>query len=812
MSPYLRYPICQLLAVAAFGLIPLAAAELPPNTWVELARDPQGARRASSFRYVDDGGYFLLWGFMEYATDDYGNPERPWNGNKEYDLVAFDPRTGAWASQYPREKEREWANQPPPVHQCSSYYGITTGSYRPQLKARGGVPRPDMNIVFDQVAYDRKRARMIYFTGGRTFAYDVRARRWSDAVPDSPAPPPVSAGTLAYDPLNDEIVLAGGAHVAEKGPAGELVGYTGAWLFDCARNRWRPLGAGSQPPPRMNTRLVADTKNNVMVMFGGDGQSRYLADTWVYEMRARRWRKSRAAGGPPPRAGHFTVYDPGSGWVIVGGGYNRETLTDMWAYDAAGDRWMKLRGEVPAGWHIAADLMPGDNLIVLATANKAPGDRSRCNEIYPVRTTYGFKVRRDGLVDSGVAPRPQADMLRRSREESTAGTQPDPARRRMQMERIRSMPLNEWVFLDRPGRHGALRTWGSCAYDNDLGRIIYWGGGHCGYGGSDYDLYDVDENTWIASPVIGEYPERAWDMGINAAGVTYGGAPFVRHGRKVYAYDPVSKLIINTKTILLTAGYEPELLKHIEPRSPDFGSGENFRQSSYRKWVTMSYTPATEKWEVICSGVPGLDLVVTTPHGVMGVDHHWDAVEEKVRTNAPNSVYLLDVAKRRWNKLPNPGPWPQNLYEMTSLVYDSKRDRLILHGGGPRRDELWSYGLAAKRWEKIEPGAGDAAPTCLREAVYLPRHDVMLTAGYPPGERAKPALYAYQAGENRWIRLHLPAPPGRTANDLAGQNRGWVYDAARDLVLMVLGEARGNLGRAEVYALRYDHGGAISLK
>ena len=34
--------------------------------------------------------------------------------------------------------------------------------------------RPDLNIVFDQVTYDRGRSRLVYFTGGRTFAYDVK--------------------------------------------------------------------------------------------------------------------------------------------------------------------------------------------------------------------------------------------------------------------------------------------------------------------------------------------------------------------------------------------------------------------------------------------------------------------------------------------------------------------------------------------------------------------------------------------------------------------------------------------------------------
>ena len=438
-----------------------------------------------------------------------------------------------------------------------------------------------------------------------------------------------------------------------------------------------------------------------------------------------------------------------------------------------------------------------------------------CNEIYPVRTTWAFKVRGEGLADETVRPLPQESMLKRSIEEATAGTLPDPERARKQAERIRRMPVNQWEPFAEPGREGTLRTWGSCSFDTDKGRIVYWGGGHCGYGGSDYDFYDVEQNTWIASPAVAEYPERAWDRGINAAGVSFSGMPFVRHGRKVYAYDPVSRLIINTKTILLTAGYEPELLRRIEPRTPDLGTGEAFTKSSYRKWVTTSYDPSTERTEVLCSGVPGLDLTVSTPHGVMGVDHYWDIVETKVRTNAPNSVFLLDVGRREWRRLPNPGPWPQNLYEMTALVYDSRRDQLILHGGGPQRDELWRYKLPGSQWERVQPRFAESTdgkpPVCLREAVYLPKWDVMLTAGSPAGKQ-EASVYAYHVGENCWHRLQLPVPPGRQASDLVSQNRAWTYDPGHDLVFMVLGRKRSDLGTAEVFALRYDHERAVAAR
>ena len=59
--------------------------------------------------------------------------------------------------------------------------------------------------------------------------------------------------------------------------------------------------------------------------------------------------------------------------------------------------------------------------------------------------------------------------------------------------------------------------------DGKIDRISmsYWINktGHCGYGGNDYDFYDVAENTWISSPIVPDYPPRAWNHGINVAGV-----------------------------------------------------------------------------------------------------------------------------------------------------------------------------------------------------------------------------------------------------------------------------------------------------
>jgi hypothetical protein len=149
------------------------------------------------------------------------------------------------------------------------------------------------------------------------------------------------------------------------------------------------------------------------------------------------------------------------------------------------------------------------------------------------------------------------------------------------------------------------------------------------------------------------------------------------------------------------------------------------------------------------------------------------------------AVYLFRAVERRWQRLGQGQPSPQNLYEMTSLAYDTRRDRLMLHGGGKERDELWAFDVRSERWTKLDP-QGATPETCSREAVYLPRQDVMLTCG-PDG-----AIWSYRAEENAW---------GRTAVSCrATPNQAMVYDEKNDVVLLVTGK---DDGRAQVSGMRY---------
>lgn len=778
--------VAALLFFAAMS----ACAELPPGRWVEVRKDSAGARPGSAIRYVPESHAFFLWGYMN--DDSELLQEQPLMQIPEYDMVTFDPADGRWRSHFPREWAKLWSRRLPLAYMPRTYSGITSGSERTVLRGatndKEAAPRPDLNIVFDQVVYAPSMHALVYFTGGLTAAYDPAARRWTDLAP-SHSPPPVLGGSLAYDPLHDEIVLFGGGHVAEPGPDGTVVGYTGTWIYSPQAHDWRELPRGKQPPPRMDARMVTDTRNNVLVVFGGDGQGHYLADTWVFDLKTRMWRASKARGGPEARAGHFTIYDPITGWVIIGGGYNRRDLNDMWAYDARADSWHPMGNDVPAGFYLTADIAPEKRLLVLAASTRRPDDGMTCNILFPVRTTYEYRIGAQTVVTTYPMAPQQAIPKREDQ------TSPRPGK-----SQLDQLPGNRWVLLANPGRAAPTRTWGGATFDTDRGQILYWGGGHCGYGGSDVDMYDVAAHTWRSSDAAPEYPEHLWNHGVREAGVTFGGRPWMEHGRRIYAYDPVSRQMIVVRRLRLTTGYEPALCG----QSPKTGTAPDALvrpSSSYVRFLTWMFDPKTSKWKLAGPAPPGVDTVVSTPRGVVGINVDWPSRLNDAGYQWPwsaasphqdTAIHLYRASENRWERLNSEtDPSPQNLYELTSLAYDTKRDQLILHGGGLKRDELWTFNFSTRQWRDMQPKGDAGTPACSREAVYLPRQDAFLTYGN--------GFWLWKPAENAWRRAVIPfnGPPPK-----AGENRAMVYDAKRDVVFLVLGE-RGDDGVAQVYALRY---------
>ncbi len=140
----------------------------------------------------------------------------------------------------------------------------------------------------------------------------------------------------------------------------------------------------------------------------------------------------------------------------------------------------------------------------------------------------------------------------------------------------------------------------------------------------------------------------------------------------------------------------------------------------------------------------GLDTLLTTPHGVIGLNVNWPRRLNDAGYHLPpaaqppedTALSLFDAKAGRWQRLGEKQTSPQNLYERTSLAYDSNRDRVLLHGGGENRDELWSFELKEKRWKNLNPDSdrpqGAKPPASGREAVFLAKQDLLLSTRLHP--------------------------------------------------------------------------------
>ena len=115
------------------------------------------------------------------------------------------------------------------------------------------------------------------------------------------------------------------------------------------------------------------------------------------------------------------MYDPETGWVIIGGGYNRRDLTDMWAYDASeGSLATSERVTCPSDITLPRISPPRTVCFVLATSTQKAGDRTTCNVLFPVRTTYAYRIDPKTIVEPG-EPLPNKALPKLEPEKSDAG-------------------------------------------------------------------------------------------------------------------------------------------------------------------------------------------------------------------------------------------------------------------------------------------------------------------------------------------------------------------------------------------------------
>jgi hypothetical protein len=165
---------------------------------------------------------------------------------------------------------------------------------------------------------------------------------WKQATPAN-SPPVLAWAAAAYDPVNDQVILFGGAPPINGGTTSDET-----WAWD--GSNWSQLTPATSPDARWTHGMAYDENRQRIVLFGGlatDQAGSAFDDTWEWD--GSTWLEVTTANAPAPRGIHGAMaYDSVNQTIVIRGGGTlpgQTVFADTWTYD--GTNWTEVAGSGP---------------------------------------------------------------------------------------------------------------------------------------------------------------------------------------------------------------------------------------------------------------------------------------------------------------------------------------------------------------------------------------------------------------------------------------------------------------------------------
>ncbi|HOX06948.1 MAG TPA: sigma-70 family RNA polymerase sigma factor [Planctomycetota bacterium] len=776
----------------------------PANTWVKLAEETDGARDVPLFCYAPNIGKFILAGGVA------GKPQH-------FDTELFDAGAEKWTNAHPKDgpyKNESGLTDAP----SSGYTGWPTAPFqtdkagvsRIRMDGETAAYETDTRMGF-QYAFDPVGGKLYTYFFDITAAYDPAERKWTDLKADRFSKTSKGLaliyGSLAYDPVNKEILSVGGT-------SNEPGGTPGTWAFNIAAGAWKKVEAGSKELRALGTEAeglrakinaLANAVRNRFYVTESEGESKEnLAEragklaaeieTFAGKLKAAKlagpeeksppaaaeeagklaaalkalggklgtkvgqealagaqaaqdlaWRAARALDAEPCGRGYAQMAtDPAAGKIVLFGGSRLDGfLADTWVYDCKSRSWEQRRPKA------CPTPRAGHTLAWLPKSGAIvlAGGASRRDA--PPQDLWTYDLKTDSW-----------KLLAQLKDGPAGG--PGAADTADQLI----------VVSNDPKKHRARVTWGMRVDPAAAGVAVAGGPAPetvvFGLAPADYDKVSQPDPEAVGK-FLKELPANTWKLmpkpPKGTATRDWGTLPYDtdRHqilhwggGHSSYVSTDLAHYSLRTATWSL--GYPAE-----DPPTRGFFhmANQSFNNRPHvpnHVWDAAAYDPASKK---------GVWMVRGGTWTYDPASREWDyppaasiGGELKVAlASTPRGVVcwgndalqLFDAKAGSWTKLPLTGGKVGGAYGDTSgMCYDSKRDCLWLgHNGDP----MMRYDLAGGALTII-PGKG--RPGCfMRETVYVPEIDMLLNEIRVQGDGAAGNL-AYDIEGQKWVGLNLP--------------------------------------------------------
>jgi len=521
----------------------------------------------------------------------------------------------------------------------------------------------------------------------------------------------------------------------------------------------------AEPSPRARSQAAYDPEHKEIVLFGGDGLEKVIADTWLYDCPTRTWEQKFPKVCPAPRAGHILAWLPKAKQIVLAGGYSRDWLAqEVWTYDVATNEW-KLLLSVPLGPEDYERQKFSQNCPRVTARDVQDGGVGEDDTIICLQgraadslTTWACKVDPSKPIQSpeGTSAGTSGQYAWNRIDPAAWEKVANPDAERMK-KFCADLPANQWTAI-KFARYapGATNRWGTSAYDTARHQVLLWGGGHSTSHENDVSHFSLLGGCWT----VGFHPDDPIEnvYASQPTPLSFQDRPHVPvHAYRAYCYDPAAdRMLYFDRAYDLTA----------------------------REWESKPYR-GLEHLGPMNSQMTG------TPHGAV--------------TFSAKGFFRFDSktgGAAQWVKQPWDGPKPAGIYcDGDVMRYDAKRDALWIAVG---RD-LYRYDFATGKGEKIAVNPPKVLGGFLfnAEAAYLPDADLILGMCLYPKPDGKLANMAYDPAANKffWVDLKFVGPDGKELvfkDNPFSWHDALAYDP--ELKLAVL----NSVSRQQVYVLRFD--------
>ncbi|PCJ58866.1 MAG: hypothetical protein COA79_12420 [Planctomycetota bacterium] len=477
----------------------------------------------------------------------------------------------------------------------------------------------------------------------------------------------------------------------------------------------------AEPPARTLSPLAYDSKTGLYVLFGGDHFDYLTNDTWIFDPKKKKWMIKFIENSPSPRANHKLVASNGK--VKLSGGYKYYSNMDY-----CGGQYVNIDDE---GW--TYDIEKNTWIGGILTS-KAGTRQYREKQFHPNFYLQGEK--------------PNAKIWE---------------------EKLKNLPVNEWILANPPYRPKLNRDWGFAAYDPNQDVMLRWSGGHSAHGGSDVPHYHFSTNRWeLSFPV--EFPlDCLYSNTTYPDGFNFNLRPWITgHTYQNYNYDLASKLMVFT------------------PRGKLY-----FYDTVKGDWLTKrSDKPKEMKYN---SSFYTL-TAITTPKKIFC----WTAQGRMLGMDYSNLTFK--AIKTGGEKLGNVK------VDRTTFCYDAKRKRILMMIGSKNYSgQLQSMDIKTNVISNINPKNSKFAFGIKQydRACYDSKNDLFFIAANLKNFGKNTPTPVYDCKNNRWAMIDIKYKiskhwSGRTTRHFPhGHSGGIMYDTKRNLYW-------GTDTNSQVYILRLD--------